>query len=250
MVFTTQLEVVNTVNLGTAYALALAPSLDRSSNSLWGSQFPPHSAGFVFLGSTSEQLLASTGSFRGLAEPFAFWGLLSIEGPVTRADCHSCLPRIATEVEDDQHLPGWSAAPRGAQHLLGLSGNRKRTIECYQGTTSRIKPRAGRQLSLMSCIWWCWGERTFWKRLMALEHTVQAPAQVGMTFNFNLQHCVRALFDLSSFCHSLTWRCPSSTYRCAPHPTGMHFICSGLALVSSARSGVAVPDQTRKPGPV
>lgn len=72
MVFTTQLEVVNTSNLGTAYALALAPSLDRSPNSFRGSQFPPHSAGFVFLGSASEQLFPSTGSFHGLAEPFAF----------------------------------------------------------------------------------------------------------------------------------------------------------------------------------
>lgn len=122
MVFTTQLEVVNTGNLGTAYALAQAPSLDRSSNSLRGSQFPPRSAGSVFLGPTSEQLLPGAGSFPLLGRTLCFLRFVQYRGAGRR----SCLPPLASKnsSEDGQHLPAPPASPKGAQHLLGL---------CHQG---------------------------------------------------------------------------------------------------------------------
>lgn len=66
---------------------------------------------------------------------------------------------------------------------------------------------------------------------MALKPTVQAPEQVGMSLNCSLQHCVGALFDFSSFCHSLPCRCPPSTPRSVPHAMGIHFTCSVVALV-------------------
>lgn len=95
MVFTILLEVVNTGNLGTAYALIQTPSLDRSSKR---EPVSTHSAGSIFLGSTS-------GSFPCLAEPSAVGDLCIIKGMLTRAGCHRRLPRRAMSTEDGQHLP-------------------------------------------------------------------------------------------------------------------------------------------------